>query len=80
MKELNQTETLTKKIYHFNHSVISKLDRFIKEMPKNKWFKIDSDDYETKLAVIKDWIDKDILQPDYLLLSEDYKSFIKRSV
>lgn len=81
MQELNRTEHLTQqKTFHFNHSVISKLDKFILEMPKNKWFKIEGSDHETKVAVIKDWIEKDILQPGYLVLSEDYKSFIKRSI
>jgi hypothetical protein len=46
-------------------------------MPLDKWFNIGKD--ITKLAVIKDWIDKDILQPYYLVLSEDYGQFIKRT-
>lgn len=64
--------------FHFNHEIIPKMDQFIKDMPINKWFSIGGD--ETKLAVIKDWIDKDILQPYYLTLSTDNKSFIKRKL
>lgn len=62
----------------YNLEVVAKLDKFILEMPCNKWFNLNDD--ETKLAVVKDWIEKDILQPYYLALSNDYKSFIKRKI
>jgi hypothetical protein len=52
------------------------MDEFIMTMKPDVWFKIRED--ETKLAVVKDWIYKDLLQPYYLTLSNDYKSFIKR--
>ena len=64
--------------FHFNHETIAKMDKFILEMPCDKWFNLNND--ETKLAVVKDWIEKDILHPYYLTLSTDYKSFIKRKL
>jgi hypothetical protein len=78
MNELNQIEILKEIIFHFDHEIIAKIDKFIIEMPCDKWFRIGED--KTKLAVIKDWIEKDCLKGYYLTLSEDYKSFIKRSV
>jgi hypothetical protein len=72
-----QLEQQTPQISRFNHDTIKKLDEFIMVMPLDIWYKIGED--ETKLAVIKDWIDKDLLQPDYLTLSEDHQSFIKRT-
>ena len=66
----------TQKNFHFNHETIKKMDGFIMTMKPDVWFKIRED--ETKLAVVKDWIYKDLLQPYYLTLSNDYKSFIKR--
>lgn len=59
----------------YNHDIIQKLDKFILEMPTDKWFKTELD--ETKIAVIKDWIDKDLLKPYILTLSYDYKYFKK---
>ena len=63
--------------YHFNHDIIKKLDDFILTMPLDKWYSISGNDYETKLEVIKDWIDKDILTPYQLTLNESKTSFKK---
>ena len=62
----------------YNLDIISSLDKFVQKMPCGIWYPITEQDYETKLAVIKDWIDLDILLPYELVLSEDYKSFKKR--
>lgn len=79
MKTLISTEPNEKSTkFRFNHETVKKMDQFIQDMPINKWFSIGDD--ETKLAVIKDWIDKDLLRPYYLTLSTDYKSFIKRKI
>ena len=49
-------------------------------MKLDKWYSIEGVDYETKLAVIKDWIEKDCLTGYYLTLSEDHKRFMQREV
>jgi hypothetical protein len=62
----------------YNHDIIAKMDKFILSMPYDVWFKLGDD--ETKLAVVKDYIELKCLWPSYLTLSEYYKSFIKRKV
>jgi hypothetical protein len=70
--------TIKEQVGHFNLDIIEELDDRIVKLKPNIWIPIDKRDYETKLAVIKDWIDLDILLPYELVLSEDYKSFKKR--
>jgi hypothetical protein len=78
MNELKPTGNLKKMSFRFDHDLIAKMDRFIVVMPCERWFRIGDD--KTKLAVVKDWIEKDCLKGYYLTLREDYQAFIKRKL
>lgn len=71
------TQEIKANRFRFNHDIIPKLDKFIIEMPINRWYKITGDNHQTNIAVIKDYIDKDLLWPEYLSFNEDYTMFMK---
>ena len=61
----------------YNLDIVEEFDKAILRMPIDKWFIISEKDRETKIAIIKDWIDKDILTPYQLTLNESKTSFKK---
>jgi hypothetical protein len=55
----------------------SKLDKFIPDMPLDKWYLLDSED---KVNTVKEWIDGDYLRVYYLTLSKDCSKFKKTNL